>query len=124
MKLAFLASVAVVALAYVTPVVAAVPDASPVNKGAGYCAAHSAHVTYFDRKRASHLLAARATHPARLVERAHVRPHVIVAAHPAAAPDSGAVRVATLDDRHLASACDPAAVTVLCPGYQLLGIAY
>ncbi len=120
MKLTFLASVAVVALAYATPGFAEVSETCMVGESIISCPAHSVPASHVDWKSARRLLAARAAH-----HHLHAAAHtpVRVALHPVA-PASGAVRVASLEDRLAGVSCGGASASVLCPGYQLLGIAY
>jgi hypothetical protein len=130
MKFPLIASVAVLALAYATPGIAASLDVCPVNYDPVFCPAHSVPATHIDRKRAHRLLEARATHakPAPVhvyASRPHVAaPHVRMAARPTPAPRPTEFRVATLDERRSSLSCEGSMVSVLCPGYQLLGIAY
>jgi hypothetical protein len=138
MKFPLIASAAVLALAYATPGMAASSDVCPANYDPVFCPAHPAvKATPVDRKRAHRLLEARASH-AKVAKLAHAHPHVAshdtaahdsalrikLAAHPEPAPRPIEFRVATLDDRRPSLSCEGSAASVLCPGYQLLGIAY
>ena len=132
MKLPLIASAIVLALAYATPGIAASADVCPANYDPVFCPAHpaqAARATPVDRKRAHRLLEARASH-AKMAKLAHPHPHdsashIKIAAHVASPPPRPIeFRVATLDERRPSLSCEGATASVLCPGYQLMGIAY